>query len=91
MLVIRKEISWHEKKARSELAAESTFCYEFSAASQSSSNQGRRQVGSGMIRVAICLVTEELKGYLALHVSFAHITPITPEFAAFPHLPAAIG
>jgi hypothetical protein len=75
MLVIREEISWYEEKERGELAAESIFCCDFSATSQSSSNGGRMQVGGGMINVAMCPVVEELKCYLALHVSFAHITP----------------
>jgi len=45
MLVIRAEIPFREKKERSELAAESTFCHEFSAASLSSSKRREMQVG----------------------------------------------
>ena len=35
------------------------------------------QVGSGVMRKMEGSVVEELQDYLALHVSFAHITPST--------------
>ena len=58
-----------------ELGAESIFCCEFSATSQSSRDRGEIQVESCMMSKTEGSAVEELRGYLALHVSFAHITP----------------
>ncbi len=57
------------------LIAESIFCCDFSATSQSGRDRGEMQVGRCMMRKREGRVVEELRGYLALHVSFAHITP----------------
>jgi len=50
-----------------ELAAESTFCYEFSAASYCNRESTGMQVGSDAMRKMGGLAMEELQGYLALH------------------------
>jgi hypothetical protein len=51
------------------------FCCEFSATSQSTRNRGERQRGSGTMGRGKKKAMEELQGYLALHVNFAHISP----------------
>jgi len=61
------------------LAAESIFCCQFSATSYSSSKGAKMQVGSGMKRKARHMGVGQSECYLALHVSFAHISP-TPRF-----------
>lgn len=43
--MIREEIPWDVEKEGSELTAESTFCCQFSAASQLASNVGRALSG----------------------------------------------
>jgi hypothetical protein len=63
------------EKEGSELTAESTFCCQFSAASQFPSNVGRMQVGSDLSGICSSTGRKQPGGYFALHVSFAHITP----------------
>jgi WD40 repeat protein len=57
------------------LAAESIFCCQFSATSQSSSNRGQTQEGRDFRGICLWSGWKQANGSSALHVSFAHITP----------------
>src|SRR6266700_4778597 len=58
-----------------QLTAESIFCCEFSATSQSTSKRERMQVERDLSGICSWLDWKQPGGYFALHVSFAHITP----------------
>jgi hypothetical protein len=70
-------------RLRDELAAESIFCCDFSATSQSSINGGKTQGGSDFSGICLWPGWKQASVSSALHVSFAHITPISSDGKVF--------
>jgi len=59
----------------SKLVTEGTFCHEISVMSHSTRDRTEMQARSGARRTMEVLLWESEKANLALHTSFAHITP----------------